>query len=148
MLAEALVIDGGLPGVNNVGRQLGRKGAFKGMPLEAVPKHLLKNALVVTGKENMRSPGMQQQGLGLRKSPQHIGYFGFRVGSWVARPELVFVDQRMTIVSIEHPDSSASFMAIDASREKHRHIVRWLSRRYHFKIPWARYVYFPCEDHP
>ncbi len=41
----------------------------------------------------------------------------------------------MTIVSIEHPDSSAGFVAIDASREKHRHIVRWLSRSHYFKIP-------------
>ncbi|WP_413441367.1 hypothetical protein [Synechococcus sp. MIT S1220] len=40
----------------------------------------------------------------------------------------------MTIVSVEHPNSSVSFVAIDASREKHRHIARWLSRRNCFKI--------------
>ena len=50
-----------LSGMLHVGGELRGEGALEPMAVQAVPKHLLKNALVVAGQQDPGTPGLQAQ---------------------------------------------------------------------------------------
>ena len=62
VLAEPFVIHRRqLSGMLHVGGELRGEGALEPMAMQAVPKHLLKNALVVAGQQDPGTPGLQAQ---------------------------------------------------------------------------------------
>ena len=62
VLAEPFVIHRRqLSGMLHVGGELRGEGALEPMAVQAVPKHLLKNALVVAGQQDPGTPGLQAQ---------------------------------------------------------------------------------------